>query len=207
MDGWVGGVQKMMAARMANPRDAFHDFFAMTNADLTGGQPRLLTKELWAEAIFFVGAGASTMSTTMSGIFFYLSQNPEACARLASEVRTTFPTGKDIRRGNLLSSCKYLRAVIEETLRMSGPALTPPWREQSASLVAKGESLIVDGHVIPPGTQVGVSPYYLHHDPETFPEPYSFRPERWLPFDEGAVESAEDRERRARMKLSFTPWG
>lgn len=41
--------------------------------------------------------------------------------------------------------------------------------------------MIVDGHVIPPGTQVGVSIYSLHHNEEYFPDSFKFQPERWLP--------------------------
>jgi cytochrome P450 len=42
------------------------------------------------------------------------------------------------------------------------------------------ESLIIDGHVISPVTQVGVNTYSIHHNEECFPNPYEFRPERWL---------------------------
>lgn len=38
----------------------------------------------------------------------------------------------------------------------------------------------LDGHVITPGTQVGVSTYAIHHNEEYFSDPFSFRPERWL---------------------------
>lgn len=43
------------------------------------------------------------------------------------------------------------------------------------------EPLVIDGHVVPPGTQVGVNVYALHHNETYFPEPFRFRPERWLP--------------------------
>lgn len=34
--------------------------------------------------------------------------------------------------------------------------------------------------VIPPGTAVGMDSYHMHTNPEIFPEPFEFRPERWL---------------------------
>lgn len=52
------------------------------------------------------------------------------------------------------------------------------WREQAGE--DNGKTLVVDGHVIPPGTQVGVNIYALHHNEEYFPEPFVFKPERWL---------------------------
>lgn len=46
-----------------------------------------------------------------------------------------------------------------------------------------GGELIVDGHIIPRGTLVGVNPYAVMHNEEYYPEPFVFWPERWL--DEG----------------------
>lgn len=76
-----------------------------------------------------------------------------------------------------------------------------PWRElaKDADDPREGEPFIVDAHVIPPGTQVGVCTYALHHNEEYFPEPFVFRPERWL-----AEESGEGR--LARMHSVFVPF-
>lgn len=45
------------------------------------------------------------------------------------------------------------------------------------------EPLIIDGHVIPPGTQVGVNTYSIHRNEAYFPDPFVFKPERWLADD------------------------
>lgn len=185
-EGFHRSLMTMMNSRMALPKDAKHDFWALASGEMIASgsaEPGLIGKELWMEAIFFVAAGGATTATTMSGIFFYLSRNPEVYARLASEIRNTFSSGDQIRQGPKLAGCKYLRAVIEETLRISPPTLAPAWREQDPDSVAAGEPFIVDGHVIPPGTQVAVSNYTLQHSEEHFPNPYSFTPERWLSED------------------------
>ena len=142
----------------------------------------------------------------MSGAFFYLSRNPSAYARLASEVRSTFTTGEQIHQGPQLSSCKYLRAVIDETMRMSPSTLAPGWREQDPVSIARGEYLIVDGYAIPPGIQVAVSAYTLQHNPEYFPNPFTFSPERWLPLEDGTVDTDKSQELRATMKRSWAPF-
>lgn len=51
-------------------------------------------------------------------------------------------------------------------------------------------------YFLPAGTQVGLSPYNLHLDDLTFPEPYVFKPERWL---EGYVTTE--------MNLAHIPFG
>jgi cytochrome P450 len=40
--------------------------------------------------------------------------------------------------------------------------------------------LTISGEYFPPGTIVGVSSYTIHHNVEYFPEPFKFKPERWI---------------------------
>ncbi|KAI1146434.1 cytochrome P450 [Nemania diffusa] len=87
-------------------------------------------------------------------MFFYLSHNPVAYAILVAEIRSTFKSADQIHADAGLSSCHYLRACIDETLRMSPPSLAILWRQQEADY---HEPFIVDGQIIPPNTQVGVS--------------------------------------------------
>ncbi|KAK6212772.1 hypothetical protein LQW54_004861 [Pestalotiopsis sp. IQ-011] len=134
----------------------------------------------------------------MCTVFYYLSRNPSAEARLAAEVRTTFSSGGAIRQGPALAGCRYLRAVIDESLRISPPTPGVMWRERDP-LSSPGGPLVVDGQVVPPGILVGVGLYSLMHNPEYFPEPFAFRPERWL--DDGAA--AGD---KAAMRRAFVPF-
>lgn len=165
--------------------------------------------------------GGATTATVLSACFFYLSRNPACYASLAAEIRSTFKSADEIRSGPRLSSCKYLRACIDETLRMSPPSLATSWREQDAN-DDSGEPFVVDGHVIPRGTQVGVSLYSLLHNEEYFPDSFTFKPERWLdeyPLDGGSGDSpstvpgneqGRERERektaRADMREAFVPF-
>lgn len=143
--------------------------------------------------------GGTTTSTTMTSATFYLSRNPEVYERLAAEIRITFSTGAEIRKGPKLNSCTYLRAVIDETLRMSPSSLGTLWRQQDMSTPSNAKKpFVVDGHVIPPGVQVGINPYTLLHNEEYFPEPFNFKPERWL----GPEDSSEMRT----MRRAFAPF-
>ena len=38
----------------------------------------------------------------------------------------------------------------------------------------------IDGEYLPPGTDVGTSMYAIHHNEDYYPDPYVFKPERWL---------------------------
>jgi cytochrome P450 len=126
--------------------------------------------------------------------------NPSAYFKLAFEMRTTFSSGGEIRQGRLLASCNHLRAVIDEAMRITPPTPGVMWRENDP---LSAEPFVADGHIIPPGTLVGVGLYSLMHNPEYFLEPFAFRPERWLA---GENEDAEKKEARAAMRRAFIPF-
>ena len=68
----------------------------------------------------------------------------------------------------------YLNGVVKEALRLTMTI--------SARLprVVPAEGWTFDGYHFPAGTVVGVAAYQLHLNEEIFPEPFEFRPERWL---------------------------
>ena len=100
----------------------------------------------------------------------------------------------------MLSSCLYLRACIDEAMRMSPgvPGLLP--REVLAPGVEIGR------HFFPPGVDLGVSHYALHHNEEYYPDSFIYKPERWLT-DRNVGESKEEAEKRVYLAHSaFCPF-
>lgn len=141
--------------------------------------------------------------TALCATFFYLSRYPHCYKKLTDEIRSTFASGDDIKGGPALSGCRYLRACIDESLRMSPPVTGILYREPYPDAY-RNEPFIVDGHVIPPGTQVGVSIYALHHNEDYFPSPFTYDPERWLEPPENADEAT--RATKKGMKEAFFPF-
>ncbi|VUC32368.1 unnamed protein product, partial [Clonostachys rosea] len=193
----------MIKDRMALPRDAKHDLFSIAMKDESVKQVEqegLRDSELWAEAGIFFTAGGSTTATAIATIFFYISQHQAVYNKLASEIRSSFASGSEIHGGPKLTGCTYLRAVVDETLRMTPPSSGTLWREQDHSSQTGTQPLIVDGHVIPPGTAVGVNTYSIHHNEEYFPEPFKFLPERWIVSETNTKENLET------MRRAFVPF-
>ena len=126
----------------------------------------------------------------MAGCFYYLSRNPEAYVKACAEVRRAFTSGDDIRNGPTLTSCVYLRACVEESLRMSPPVGGALWRE-----VCQGD-VNIDGEIVPQGYDVGIGIYAIQHNPIYYPEPFVYKPERWIVGDDTTKE-AVDRARSA----------
>ncbi|EDU47128.1 cytochrome P450 4A5 precursor [Pyrenophora tritici-repentis Pt-1C-BFP] len=130
--------------------------------------------ELWGESNLLIIAGSDTTSTAMAGTFFYLANNPSALQKVCKEIREAFADVEEIVTGPKLGACSFLRACIDETMRMTPPVAGALPREVLAG------GLDVDGHHIPAGIDVGVPIYAIHHNPNYFPQPFDYIPERWL---------------------------
>lgn len=96
--------------------------------------------------------GEDTTATTITATFFYLSRNPRCYATLTSKIRSTFSSATDTRLDQLLSNCTYLRAVVDEAIRMWPPISGTLWRELPVGDKESEKPLIVEGHVVPAGT-------------------------------------------------------
>lgn len=135
-------------------------------------------------------SGGLTTSSAITALFFYLSRNPSSYARLTSEIRSKFNEASEIVTSPTLSSCTYLRACINETLRMSPPAPGTLWRELPSN--SPETHVVIDGHIVPRGTLVGVNTYTIHHNETYFKDPFEFEPERWLMYEKGSEQDNAD---------------
>lgn len=158
-------------------KDFFHYIFQKHDAET--GELGYSQAELWEECQLLVSAGADTTAIVLAGLLFYLTRRADAQARLADEVLAAFDSADAIAPGAALQGCGYLRAVISEGLRM-----TPPVPAELQREVLPG-GVVIEDRFFPAGTTVSVSPYALGHSEEVFPEPFAFRPERWLAGEKG----------------------
>ncbi|KAI8947246.1 cytochrome P450 [Xylaria longipes] len=190
-------IQTMIRNRLAEGQDAKHNLLFMTDTLRVSEDDETFIEEIRSEATFFLSAGSDTMSTCLSAVFFYLSRNPECYRRLTTEIRSAFTHSNEIKAGPCLAGCSYLRACIDEALRMSPPVPGTLWRQQVAGTDDNSGPLIIDHHVIPPGTHIGVNTYALQHSEVYFPEPFTFKPERFL---------SESEPNRRLIKHAFAPF-
>lgn len=160
-----------------------HDFFyhLLKARDPETGKG-FSTAELWGESNLLIIAGSDTTSTALTGAFFYLLHNPTALAKLTTEVRAAFADVEEIRHGPALSSLPYLRACLDEAMRMSPPVPGVLPRE-----VLPG-GMEIDGLAVPAGTVVGTPHYVLHHNETYYPNSFQYKPERWIAGSEPGVD-------------------
>ncbi|KAF9773128.1 hypothetical protein IL306_009106 [Fusarium sp. DS 682] len=152
-------------------KDFFHYLFQAVDPDTGKGYSN---DELFGESESLIIAGSDTSAISLAAAFFYLTRYPNAQENLAKEVKSAFSSVGDIKGGPALYSCQYLRAFIDETMRMS-----PPVPADLAREVQEG-GIVVDGQFIPEGMKVSTASYCMHHNPDIYPEPFKFRPERWI---------------------------
>ena len=132
-------------------------------------------QELRDELMTLLVAGHETTASTLAWAFERLAREPRVLATLTDEVRN----GGDE---------SYLTATIQETLRRR------PVLPNTEPRMVK-QPIEVGGWSYPPGVCLVANPYLLHHDPDLYPDPYAFRPERfldeppgtytWIPFGGG----------------------
>jgi cytochrome P450 len=105
-------------------------------------------------------AGHETTAGEMAWAFQLLAHNPEVQHRLAEELHGG--KGED-----------YLTATIHETLRRR-PVF--PFAVPRAVV----EPVEIGGWTYRPPAHLAACTYLMHHNPELFPDPHRFRPERFL---------------------------
>jgi cytochrome P450 family 6 len=129
--------------------------------------------ELAAEAFLIHIAGYETTSTLISFTLFELAVNPDIQEKLREEILCGVEENGGKLTYNLLFGFKYLDMVINESLRKY-PPIPNFIRKCTMDYKIPGTELL-----IPKDTVIDTSAYSFHHDPEYFPDPEKFDPERF----------------------------
>jgi cytochrome P450 family 135 len=134
----------------------------------TAGEP-MSDKELRDELITLLVAGHETTANSLAWALERLVRHPNALARLRE--------GDD----------EYADAVVKETMRLR-PTISIVLRKLQ-------EPMEIGGRLLPAGVTVAPCIYLMHRRPDIYPDPHSFRPERfmegqggtysWIPFGGG----------------------
>ncbi|KAL9092259.1 MAG: hypothetical protein Q9165_004433 [Trypethelium subeluteriae] len=160
---------KDTAAATSGHKTILHDLLASALPPQEKGRNRLRD-----EAFSLVTAGSSTTAYSLKCISYHIQANPIVHQKLLNELKTVMPRRTDVPRLADLEKLPYLSAVIYEGLRIVHPVTHRNMR------YFPQKTLIYNDIPIPPGTIVAMSSVLLHENPEVFPEPRAFKPERWL---------------------------
>ncbi|XP_055697212.1 cytochrome P450 6a9-like [Phlebotomus papatasi] len=153
---------------------------------------KMTFEELAAQTFLFFAAGYETSSSTMTFALYELAQHQDIQDRAREEVNRILKKYNGEYTYEACMEMKYLDQVINESLRKH-PILDFLVRRCVQDYQVPGTK-----HVIDKGTLMIISVYGIHHDPEFYPDPDKFDPDRfteeniknrhpyaWLPFGEG----------------------
>ncbi|KNG84868.1 cytochrome P450 monooxygenase [Aspergillus nomiae NRRL 13137] len=138
----------------------------------------LSEEEILSNHSFMMMAGSETTATLLSGCTFFVLKDPEIYKEISFQIRHRFSSPSEITFSSL-SSIPYLRAVLQETLRMY-----PPLPLGMPRLVPGGGAM-VSGQFVPEKTSVAVASWATYQSSSNFKDPQLFLPERWLGTGQG----------------------
>ena len=132
------------------------------------GNP-LTIKEMRDEVENFLFAGHDTTTSAISWTLYCLAKYPQHQHKIYLEVQDL------CKQGNLsmadLSKLQYTTMCIKEAIRLH---TTVPMVNRKLE-----EDIQIDGILAPAGTEIEISPYALHHNPEIWPNPWEYDPNRF----------------------------
>jgi len=131
---------------------------------------RLSEDELIGHTTTMFRGGYNPNGMALYWTIFLLSQHPEALKEVWEELDQAMGGGNPTPE--VVEKLPYLEGAIKEGMRLF-PAGT--WTGRLAM-----REFELGGHPLPKGTWVVLSPYVNHRLPEVYPDPYHFKPERWL---------------------------
>ncbi|XP_014550458.1 hypothetical protein COCVIDRAFT_43024 [Bipolaris victoriae FI3] len=148
-------------------------------------------QRLLDEGQVIIFAGTETSSRALSVGMFYLLSDKSLMGKLRAELSEIAHIPETAFTVANLEPLPYLTGVVKESIRLSYGPLTRLPR------VFVDETLTYGKYSIPPGTPLSQSTYFVHNNPEIFPNPLRFAPERW-------IEAAEQGVPLSKWLTSFT---
>lgn len=126
-------------------------------------------EEVVANSQSYIIAGSDTTSNTLTFLTWAVATRPAIRDRLIKELQTL----PDNFTESHVRELKYLDNVINETLRLhsAAPSTLPRAVPQGGAQIG--------GYFLAEGTTIGTQAYTMHRNPDTFPNPKEFNPERW----------------------------
>jgi len=134
--------------------------------------PSLSKKQLETNTFLFFIAGHETTASALNWAFYLLAKHPDIQERVRDEVDKVL--GGKIVEADQLKDLLYLDMFIKEVMRYGTPI--PLLASRAAN-----QDIYLDNHFLPKGTRVGLAIHAIHHNPEFWPNPDVFDPERFNP--------------------------
>ncbi|KAL1565902.1 cytochrome P450 78A9-like [Salvia divinorum] len=162
-------VGRIMAEHEA--RDGDHDFVDVLLS--LRGPDRLSEPDMISLLWEMIFRGTDTVAVLMEWILARLVLHRDVQSKVQHELDEVVGSSRQVTESDL-TELVYLTAVVKEVLRLHPPGPLLSWSRLSI------RDATVDGHSVPAGTTAMVNMWAISRDPENWPDPLSFKPERFL---------------------------
>lgn len=159
-------VLRVVAARRNAARDA-PDLLGLLMAARSRADAAMPDPQLVNEVMTLIVAGHETTASVLAWTWYLLAHHPAVEERLSREVAHGF-SGLDE-----LGDFAYARQVLEEVLRLYPPG----WLLTRKAIAADR----LGDYFVPAGTEIYISPYLIQRNPDHWPAPQLFDPDRFAP--------------------------
>ena len=128
-----------------------------------------------AQTVFtFLFASQDATSSACTWLFQLMADRPEILAKVREENHRVHGGDRNQKISmEILDQLTYTRAVVRETLRYRPPVIMVPY-------MVKKDFPITPTYTLPKGSMVVPSVWPATHDPEAYPDPDTFNPDRWI---------------------------
>lgn len=148
---------------------------------------QLTDDQVIGQCMDYLVAGSETTTSAIAFTIYLLAVNPHIQKKLRNQISQRY-SANDILTLDGIASITYLDMVVAESLRLYPPVYI---YERNTNTEA-----MINGYVFPKNIGVIIPVYTVHRDPEYWPEPDQFNPERFE-FDSHSK----------RLSCSYIPFG
>ncbi|OOQ86844.1 benzoate 4-monooxygenase cytochrome P450 [Penicillium brasilianum] len=168
---WRRGSQRLLRYEAGEKLD---DFFQALMEDKNGNPNNLEWGEVIAECNIMMNAGSVTTAIAITNVMYQLLRNPRCLAKLREELDAVLEDDEVVADYDKVKHLPYLRACLDESLRIFPPTSHGLPRETPA----EGTNIL--GEWVAGNTSVSMSALVAHRDEGVFPNADQYIPERWL---------------------------
>ncbi|CAO1427745.1 unnamed protein product [Diamesa hyperborea] len=172
--------------REQHPEVKRHDFMNL----LIEMKDSLTMNQIAAQSFIFYAGGFESSSTTMTYCLYELSLNQELQDKTRKSIRAVVEKHQGQFTYEAVNEMHFVEQCVNETLRKY-PTVSNLQRSANKDYLVPSTKI-----TLPKGTPVWIPVHAIHHDPEIYPEPAKYDPDRFNP-----------EEVAKRHQYSFLPFG
>ncbi|KAJ9067069.1 hypothetical protein DSO57_1003376 [Entomophthora muscae] len=169
-------LKQVIASRKKEILDGFqaNDLLSLMIKETLSQDSCLSDEEVLNDTFVFFLAGHDTTANTLTSTIYYLSKHHDIQEHARQEVLAIVGDNQVVCPTlEMIKSMEYINCIIKESMRIITTV-------SQLRRFCQEEFHVGDGTVVPAGSSVVIHNWTIHHNPEVYPEPDVFNPDRFM---------------------------